>query len=142
MLKYQHATIFALLFFCVSSMSAGASFEGDWVGGFERQGSLVIVQTHFRTAENGTTGTIDVIDLSMNMPLMGKALDKLELSLSRVHFESVNKAGRLSFEAQVTNGVMTGMVEERGEKLPFRLDLIAEIDPAQFVGVYEIGVGH
>jgi uncharacterized protein len=141
-LKYQRATILILLLICVSSSRADASFDGDWVGGFKRQGSLVIVQTHFHAAQDGTTGTIDVIDLSMNVRLLGKPLDNLELNLLRTRFELVSKASHLSFEGSVTKGVMTGVVEESGKSFPFRLDLIAKVDPAQFIGTYQVGARH
>jgi len=142
MQEYQRATISLLLFLCVPSIWAAASFEGDWVGDFERSESRVFVHTHFGAAKDGTTGTIDVIDLAINTRLMSKPLDKLELNPARVHFELADKASQLSFEGQVTNGVMTGLVEDRGKKLPFRLDLMAETDPSRYVGIYQVGPRH
>jgi pimeloyl-ACP methyl ester carboxylesterase len=161
MQKHQRTTIFLLLFLCVPSIWAAASFDGDWVGGFERPESRVFVHTHFGAAKDGTTGTIDVIDLAINTRpmgkllvidprvgfpintwLIGKPLDKLELNPSRVHFELADNANPLSFEGQVTNGVMTGVVEDRGMKLPFRLDLMAETDPSRYIGIYHVGSGH
>ncbi|MGA3283414.1 MAG: alpha/beta fold hydrolase [Verrucomicrobiota bacterium] len=162
MLKYEGVIIFALLLlFFVPSIWAAASFDGDWVGGFERPESRVFVHTHFGAANDGTTGTIDVIDLAINTrpmgkppvidprfgypintQLMGKPLDKLELNPSRVHFELADKASQLSFEGQVTNGVMTGLVEDRGKKFPFRLDFVIKIDPSRYTGIYHVGSGH
>jgi len=144
MVKYQRTTIFLLLFLCVPSIWADASFDGDWVGGFERPESLVFVHTHFQVGKDRTTGTIDLIDKAkvVNPGLMGKQLDKLELNPSRAHFELADKASQLSFEGQVTNGVMTGVVEERGKKFPFRLDLMAETDPSRYAGIYQVGPEH
>src|ERR1700722_10274997 len=104
MKKYPSTTIFLLLFLCVPSIWAAASFDGDWVGGFERPESQVFVHAHFGAANDGTTGTIDVIDLAMNTRLTGKLLDKLELNASRVYFQLADKASQLSFEGHVTNG--------------------------------------
>lgn len=83
---------------------------------------------------------------------MGWPLDKLELTASHVHFELVNKAdphslvvvppGPLSFDGQVTNGVMTGVVKDSGMKSPFRLDLTGRIDPSRYAGIYQVGPGH
>ena len=141
--KYQRITIFLLLLFlCVPSIWADASFDGDWVGVFELPESQVFVHTHFQVAKDGTTGTIDVIDMAMDTRLVGKPLDKLELNPSRVHFELADKASQLSFEGQITNGVMTGVVEDSGKKLPFRLDLMAKTDPSRYAGIYQVGPGH
>jgi pimeloyl-ACP methyl ester carboxylesterase len=145
----------------VPSIWAAASFDGDWVGGFERPESRVFVHIHFWVTNNETTGTIDVVDLSINtrpkdnppdviskfgyVPntlLIDKPLDKLELTPSHVHFELADKAYPLSFEGRVTNGVMTGMVQDSGMKLPFHQDLVARIDPFIYVGNYEVGPGH
>jgi pimeloyl-ACP methyl ester carboxylesterase len=162
MLKYEGVIIFTLLLlFFVPLIWAAPSFDGDRVGGFERPESRVFVHTHFGAAKDGTTGTIDVIDMAMNTRLtgkppvidprvgypintwlIGKPLDKLELNPSRVHFELADKAGPLSFEGQVTHGVITGVVEDRGMKLPFRLDLMAKIDPSRYTGIYQVGPGH
>ena len=144
MVKCQRTRIFLLLFLCVPSIWAAASFDGDWVGGFERPESLVFVHTHFQVAKDGTTGTIDVIDKAkaVNPGLMGKPLDKLELNPSRVHFELANNASQLSFEGQVANGVMIGVVEERGKKFPFRLDLMAKTEPSRYAGIYQVSPEH
>lgn len=79
-------------------------------------------------------------------------LDKLQLTPSRVHFELADKPGPntmvmsqfvpLSFEGRMTNGVMTGVVEDSGKKLPFRLDLAARIDLSRYVGNYQVAPGH
>jgi uncharacterized protein len=161
MLKFQRTTIFFLFFLCLPSILAASSFEGDWIGGFERPESRVFVHTHFRATNNETTGTIDVVDLSVdtratgklpdvytnfgyvpNALLIGKPLDKLDLTPSHVHFELADKACPLSFEGRVTNGVMTGMVQDSGMKLPLHLDLMARIDPSGYVGNYQVGPGH
>src|ERR1035438_7643904 len=115
----QRTTIFFLLFLGVPSIWAASSFDGDWVGGFERPESRVFVHTHFGVTNNETTGTIDVVDLSINtrpkdnppdvfshfgyVPntlVIGKPLDKLELTPSHVHFELGDKACPLSFEGR------------------------------------------
>ncbi len=142
MQKYQRTTIFLLLFLCVPSIWASSSLNGDWIGGFERPESRVFVHAHFQVAKDGTTGTIDVIDMPMDMRLVGKPLDKLKLNLSRVHFELADKASQFSFEGQATNGVMTGVVEDGGKKLPFRLDSMAKIELSRYVGTYQFGPGH
>jgi pimeloyl-ACP methyl ester carboxylesterase len=161
MQKFQRTTICFLLFLCLPSIWAAASLDGDWIGGFERPESRVFVHTHFWATNNETTGTIDVVDLSINtratgkLPdvysklgyvpntlLIGKPLNKLELTPSHVHFELADKACPLSFEGRVTNGVMTGMVQDSGTKLPFHLDLMARIDPSGYVGNYQVGPGH
>ncbi|MGH7953792.1 MAG: hypothetical protein ACREFE_17985, partial [Limisphaerales bacterium] len=158
--KYQRTTtIFILLFLCVPLIWAAPSLDGDWIGGFERPESQVFVHAHFGTAKEGTTGTIDVIDMAYNpkatgkplevnpigLPvntwIMGKPLANVELNPSRVHFELADKASPLSFEGQVTNGVMTGVVEDRGMRLPFRLDLMAKINPSRYAGIYQVGPG-
>jgi dienelactone hydrolase len=142
MQKHQRATISLLLFLCVPSIWASPSLNGDWIGGFERPESHVFVHAHFWATNNGTTGTIDVIDMAMDTRLVGRPLDKLKLNPSRVHFELADKASQLSFEGQVTNGVMTGVVEDGGRKLPFRLDSMAKINPSRYVGIYQVGPGH
>jgi len=154
MQRYQHITIFFLAVLCGPSIWAASSFDGDWLGGFERPGSHVCVHAHFVTTTNGTTGTIDVIDQgdkftwSTDWPL-----DKLQLTLSRVHFELADKrgpysrvagqsAGSMSFEGSLTNGAMTGVVQDNGKKLPFRLDLTAKIDLSRYTGNYQVAPGH
>jgi pimeloyl-ACP methyl ester carboxylesterase len=161
MQKFQRTTIFILLFLCVPPVWAASSFDGDWVGGFERPESQVYVHTHFGTATNGTTGKIDVIDplckgklpqidLQFELELgyvpntwiVGRPLDKLELTPPHVRFELADKDTPMSFDGQVTNGVMTGVVKDRGMKLPFRLDLTAKIDPSRYTGIYQAALGH
>jgi pimeloyl-ACP methyl ester carboxylesterase len=159
--KHQRTTIFLLLFLGVPSIWAASPLDGDWTGGFERPESRVFVHTHFWATNNETTGTIDVVDLSINarftgqppdvfskfgyVPntlLIGKPLDKLELTPSHVHFELADKDSPMSFDGQVTNGVMTGMVQDSGMKLPFHLDCMARIDPSRYAGNYQVGPGH
>ena len=162
MQKYQLATKLLLLFLGVPSISAASSLDGDWIGGFERPESRVFVHAHFSATNNETAGTIDVVDLSANTRRMdkppgvwisklgyapntfflGKPLDKLELTPSHLHFELADIDSPLSFEGQVTDGVMTGVVQDRGMKLPFHLDLMARIDPSRYVGNYQVGPGH
>lgn len=143
MQKFQRTTIFFLLILCAPSIWAASLFDGDWIGGFDRPDSYVFVHAHFVPTANGTTGTIDVIDMGdKSTAAMGEPLDKVELDPSGVHFELPEKAGPLSFEGRVTNGVMTGGVENGGMKLPFRLDLMARIDPSRYAGIYQVGPGH
>ncbi|MDE3068378.1 MAG: alpha/beta fold hydrolase [Verrucomicrobiota bacterium] len=160
MQKYQRTTIFLLLFLCVPSIWAASPLDGDWIGGFDRPKSRVFVHVHFGTANDGTTGTIDVIDMAydpwatdkplevnpiglpVNSWVMGKPLDKLDMSASRIHFELADKARPLSFNGEVTNGVMTGVVEDRGMRLPFRLDLMAKINRPRYAGIYRLGPRH
>jgi hypothetical protein len=54
---------------------------------------------------------------------------QLELTPSRAHFELADKESPMSFDGRMTNGVMTGVVDDSGMKLPFRLDLAARIGP-------------
>ena len=161
MQKYQRATIFPLLLLGVPSIWAASFLDGDWTGGFERPESRVFVHTHFWWTNNETTGTIDVVDLSIRTRPMGKPpdvfsklgyvpttllidkpFDKLELTPSHVHFELADKDCPLSFDGRVTNGVMTGMVQGGGMKLPFHLNLMARIDPSGYAGNYQVGPGH
>jgi len=132
---------------------AAASLDGDWIGGFERPESYVYVHTHFAPTTNGTTGTIDVVDWGDRFTLSTYwPLDKLELTQSRVHFEPADKPdphsvvmvppGPMSFDGRMTNGVMTGVVEDSGMKLPFRLDLAASIDLSRYTGIYQVAPGH
>ena len=143
MQKHQRATIFLLLLLWVFSIWAASPLDGDWFGGFERPESHVLVHTHFSASNDRTTGTIDVHDPGNRFTRsMGEPLAKLELNPSRVHFELADKADPLSFEGQVTNGVMTGVVEDSGMRLPFRLELMAKIDPSRYAGIYRVGPGH
>lgn len=160
MQKYQRTAIFLLLFLCVRSIRAASSLDGDWIGGFERPQSHVYVHVNLASTTNKTTGTIDVIDQSMSMRPVGKQSDifskfgyvpntwlistplgKLESTPSHVHFEPANEDNPMSFDGQATNGVMTGVVEDRGMKLPFRLEWMAKIDPSRYVGIYQVGRG-
>jgi pimeloyl-ACP methyl ester carboxylesterase len=161
MQKYRCTTIFFLLFLCVLSIWAASPLDGDWVGGFERPKSEVYVHAHFETATNGTTGTIDVLDplckgklpqidqqfalgpgYVPNTWLIGKPLDNLEFTPPHVRFELSDKDSPMSFDGEVTNGVMTGVVKDRGMKLAFRLELPARIDPSRYTGNYRIGPQH
>jgi pimeloyl-ACP methyl ester carboxylesterase len=153
MQKYRWATIFLLLFNS-PAIWAASPLDGDWLGSFERPGSLVCVHTRFVTTTNGTNGTMDVFDQGDKaMALADWPLDKLQLTPSRVHFEMADKPGPqtivmgpspspLSFEGRMTNGVITGVVEDSGKKLPFRLDLAAKVEPARYVGNYQVAPGH
>ena len=153
MQKYKRTTIFVLLFLCVPSIWAASPLDGDWLGGFERPESYVYVHTHFAPTTNGTTGTIDVVDWGDRFTLSADwPLDKLELTSSRVRFEPADKPdphsvvmvppGPLSFEGRMTNGVMTGLVDDSGMKLPFRLDLAARIDLSRYTGIFQVAPGH
>ena len=143
MQKLRRITIFPLLFLGVPSIWAAAPFDGDWIGGFERPNSQVDVQPHFETTTNGTTGTIDVVDLGDSSKNdIGKPLDQVELTPSHVHFELADKVNNLSFDGQVTNGVITGVVQDSQMKLPFHLDLVAKINPSRYAGIYQVGPGH
>lgn len=157
MQKFRRTTIFLLLCLCAPPVWAAASFDGDWVGGFERSKGQVYVHVHLGTTTNRTTGTIDVLDplfkgrlpqLDMklgyvrNTWLISRPLDTLELASSHLHFELADKDSLMSFDGQVTNGVMTGTMEDRGMKLPFRLDLTARIDPSRYTGIYQVGPAH
>src|SRR5439155_1899046 len=132
---------------------AASSLDGDWLGGFERPGSHVYVHTHFATTNNETTGTIDVSDSGDRFTVSADwPLAKLQLTPPRVHFEVADKPGpnsflmgtssHLSFEGRMTNGVMTGVVEDTGKKLPFRLDLATRIDLSRYTGNYQVAPGH
>ena len=153
MQKYQRTTICLLLFLCIPSIWATSPFDGDWIGGFDRPESHVLVQTHFQTTKNGTTGTIDVIDLGDQFTVaFGEPLDRLELTQSHIRFALADKPGAhslviappspLSFDGQMTNGVMTGVVEDGVTKLPFRLDLTGRIDSSRYTGIYQAGPEH
>jgi pimeloyl-ACP methyl ester carboxylesterase len=153
MQRFQRKTIFFLLFICVPSIWAASLFDGDWIGGFDRPESYVFVHTHFAPTTNGTTGTIDVMDLGDHFTLaLAWPLNTLELSPSRVHFELANHRGPqsfvewldgpLPFEGQMTNGVITGVVEDGGKKLSFRLNWMGEIDPSRYKGIYQVAPGH
>lgn len=153
MQKYQRTTIFFLLFLCATSIRAGSSFDGDWLGGFERPGSYVYVHTRFATTTDATTGTIDVVDPGDRVTLIWDwPLDKLQLTPSRVNFELADKPGLhsivmgrsspLSFKGRMTKGMMTGVVEDSGKKLLFRLDLAARIDLSRYTGNYQVAPGH
>jgi pimeloyl-ACP methyl ester carboxylesterase len=123
--------------------------EEEWIGGFERPESHVYVQTHFTPTTNGVSGTIDVIDwgdrgtMSISWPL-----ENLELTPSRVHFEPADQGGlyapcgSLSFQGKMANGVITGVVDDGGMKLPFRLELAARIDLSRYTGAYQVAPGH
>jgi pimeloyl-ACP methyl ester carboxylesterase len=41
----------------------------------------------------------------------------------------------------MTNGVMTGVVEDSGKKRPFRMDLAAKIDLSRYTGNYQVAPG-
>jgi alpha-beta hydrolase superfamily lysophospholipase len=153
MQKCHRTTLFLLLFLCAPSIWAASPFDGDWIGGFERPESHVYVHTHFAPTTNGTTGTIDVVDLGDRLTLSTDwPLANLELTSARVHFELADKAGPhsvvmvpsgpLSFEGRMTNGVTTGVVEDSGMKLPFRLDWAARIDLSRYTGIYQVAPGH
>jgi dienelactone hydrolase len=151
-----------LLFLCVSSIWAVPSFDGDWIGGFQRPESRVFVHAHFGTTNNETAGTIDVVDLSINarskskspdvwiskfgyVPntfLKDKPLNKLKVTASHAQFELADKESPMAFDGWVTNGVLTGMVQDNGMKLRFHLALTARINPFRYGGHYQVGPGH
>jgi uncharacterized protein len=130
------------LVLCVSPIWAASPFDGDWIGGFERPESHVFVHAHFVQSANETTGTIDVVDFGDRTRAIGKPLEKVTLDPSHAHFELADRAGRLSFEGRVKDRAMNGVVEDKGMKLPFRLDLMATIDPSRYTGTYQVGPEH
>jgi hypothetical protein len=162
MKKCQRTTIFFLLFLCLPSIWAASTVDGDWIGGFERAESRVFVHAHFGTTNSETTGTIDVVDLSINtgsktkspdvwiskfgyVPntcLIGKPLAKLELTSLHMHFELADKDSPMSFDGPVANSVMNGVMEDCGMKLPFHLYWMTKIDPSEYTGNYQVGPGH
>ena len=155
MQKHHGVIIFLLLYLCVPLIWAASSLDGDWVGGFDRPKGQVYVHVHFGTATNGTIDVIDPLfkgklpqfDLQVgyvaNTWIIGRPLHKVEAPpLPQLRFELADKDNPMSFNGWVTNGVMTGTVEDRGMKLPFRLDLTAKIDASRYAGSYQVGPGH
>jgi pimeloyl-ACP methyl ester carboxylesterase len=161
MQKYQLTIIFLLFFFCLPPIGAASFGEGDWSGGFQRPESRVFVHAHFVTTNSETTGTIDVVDMSIStrpednpsdavskfgyVPstlLLSKPLENLELTPSHIHFKLTDKDNPASFDGRATNGVMTGIVQDHGMKLPFHLALMAQVDPSRYQGYYQVGPEH
>jgi alpha-beta hydrolase superfamily lysophospholipase len=139
MSRVKSTTIFLLFLLSVSSLRASA-IDGDWFGTFEHPGAKVFVLTHFVSTNNKTTGTIDFTTPAKL--IKGKPLSNLECSSSHLHFVVSDKdKTRFTFDGQVTNGVITGFVEEGSKKFPMRLDWFAKADCSRYAGIYRVGPG-
>ncbi|OHB77438.1 MAG: hypothetical protein A2Z25_19395 [Planctomycetes bacterium RBG_16_55_9] len=112
--------------------------EGDWVGGFERDGNWVYIQVHFRREEAAIRGTYDI-------PLeftTGGPLDRLSLDSSRIRFD-MNRADRtLLFEGMLEGTAISGRVTEAAWQSFFRLDRIVRVRTEVYAGTYQLEADH
>ncbi len=117
--------------------AAEPSLAGDWVGGFERDGSWAYIQIHLKQEKAAIEGTYDI-------PLeftTGKPLARISLDSSRVRFEMPRADRTLLFEGKLEGAVISGKVAEAGWQSSFRLDRIVKIEPDKYVGSYRLEAG-
>jgi len=126
-----------LLFCAFCFLPANAvegALEGTWVGGFALGEHWVFIKAHFRTEDGAIKGAVDI-------PLefaMGQPLTRINLDAARVHFELARPAGTLVFDAQLKDGTISGEVEQAGQRSTFQLTRIAQVNPANYVGTYQL----
>lgn len=117
--------------------AAEPSLGGDWVGGFERDGSWVYIQIHFKQEKAAIEGTYDIpLEFTTDKPLARISVDS-----SRVRFEMPRADQDLLFEGKLEGAVISGKVAEAGWQSSFRLDRIAKIEPDKYVGSYRLEAG-
>src|SRR5437660_47405 len=111
--------------------------SGEWVGGFRLKQQWVFVKACFKA--DGTS-----IKVTIEMPLEGVSAQpptNISPDASRVHFELPEAAGRISFDGQFEDGVISGDVERAGERGAFELARVVKVDPRsveEYVGTYQL----
>ncbi len=109
------AGVLVMAFVLPTSGADEKLLEGDWVGGFERDGNSVYIQVRFRREKAAIRGTCDI-------PLeftTGEPLDRLNLDSSCIRFD-MNRADRtLLFEGTLEGTAISGRVTEAAWKSSF-----------------------
>ena len=132
--------ILLLAILCAPLVQAKTVIDGDWFGSFQHPQGRVFILLHFVSKDGQPSGTIDLT--SSTTSGRGKRLEKLKVNDERIHFESVDPVNGFSFDGRVTNGVITGELNERTGKCLVRFDWMAKTDRARFVGTYQVGTEH
>lgn len=110
---------------------------GEWVGGFRLKQQWVFVKACFKA--DGAS-----VKIVIEMPLEGlNAQPQTNISpdASRVRFELPEAAGRISFDGQFEDGVISGDVERAGERGAFELARVVKLDARSFeeyAGTYQL----
>lgn len=110
---------------------------GEWVGGFRLKHQWVFVKACFKA--DGAS-----VKIVIELPLEGVSAQpqtSINADASRVRFELPEAEGRISFDGQFENGVISGQVERAGERGVFELARVAKLDARSFeayVGAYQL----
>lgn len=131
--------VFALLFggFCVASLAAQDSIEGDWVGGTNLFSNPVFVHVRFTSNSSGISGLANIQPWKVgNRPLSVARVDG-----TRVHFEFPSVTGiPYVGDGELKDGVIQGKMSRGNTQGTLHLIHVAKVDRKLFdsyVGAYE-----
>lgn len=131
--------VFALLVggFCVSSLAAQDSIEGDWVGGSNLFENPVFVHARFTPTSSGFGGITNI----QLWRVSNRPFSVVKVESSQVHLELPSTTG-IPFVADGTlkDGVIQGTMRRGNNKGTFHLIRVAKVDRKlydAYVGAYE-----
>lgn len=132
--------IFMLLCFGFRVLPCGAqqSLNGDWIGGIDFGNSWQSINLHFKTDQQGITGTLDLPQQGRN----GLPLNRVVLESSHVRIEWQGKSGLAIYEGELKDGGIVGKFQQGETRATFQLAHVAKVDPKiydQYVGSYKLG---
>ena len=131
--------IFMLLCFgfCVSPCAAQGSLAGDWIGGIDFGNSWQPINLHFKTDQQGITGTLDLPQQGRN----GLPLNRVVLESSHVRIEWQGRSGLAIYEGELRDGGIMGNFRQGETKATFILAHETRIDPKiydRYAGSYKL----
>ena len=94
----------AILLIFSATVSPAEPFEGDWAGGFGRDGGWTILLIHLNANGHEVLGTGDVFSGSV----IGHPLNALTAEANHVRFEFNKDNLHLSFEGECKDNTISG----------------------------------
>jgi dipeptidyl aminopeptidase/acylaminoacyl peptidase len=131
--------LFALFvcIFCVPSLAAQDSLEGDWAGGSNLFQNPVFIHVRFVPTKSGIGGITNV----QSWRVSNRLLTSTRLESSQVHFEFPSSTGELFVaDGQLKDGVIQGTIRRGEQQGKFHLIRLARLDRKlydKYVGAYQ-----
>lgn len=111
--------------------------DGDWVGGFEANGTFRFMIAHFKTDGADIKATIDIpFERLTNMELV-----YVKLQPPRVHLELQNVTTKLVFDGELGEEIISGNCKHDNIASKFQLVHIVTIDPKvypKYLNTFEV----
>ncbi len=133
-------TLFLIfLTFGTSSSGSEPSVSGQWVGGYEFNGSYTPIRSQFVIENGNVNGTICVVAPSEG-PVI--SLEQIVFRSSNLHFAWQQASRRLTFDGQIDGDIIKGTVQDGSRRGSFQFVRSLALDSSildQYVGEYKIG---